>query len=161
MSSSISEISRLVPVLLPQLWRVWLECCPSEWTERRRHARSLLLVVRLLLQLFRPTKMDSKTQTTHQPVGLGLPWPVSFPADVHRHLLVHCPLRIRGDGAENSNNVPDASRADSETIESVLTAVDVAICELTLLTSQKMDAAKTTARVLWICKIASVCSFCN
>lgn len=107
-------------VLLPQVWQCWLECCPADLTDRARHSRDLLLIIRLLLQLFRPT--------SHNPAGLGLPVPPSFVSEIRRHVLTHCPLRPGADGTQC--NVAMAGQTGSEGVATILAAVDVAVCEL-------------------------------
>jgi hypothetical protein len=148
--------ARASQLLLQQLWQVWLECCPSDWSQRRRYARNLLLVVRLLLQLFRPNNSADMKRTGQQPKGLGLRWPPNFPTDVRRYLLVHCPMRLGNEGGSSGGDnvggkhaveqVPERNRGDMDTVDTVLTAVDVAICELVLLISaESRGAAALTA----------------
>ena len=124
----LEEVKAFVPELLPQVWQCWLECCPSNLADRARHAHDLLLIVRLLLQLFRPTTPPQ----SGQPSGLGLPVPSTFVAETRRHLLVHCPLRPGADGSEGTVPVlPDQRGAEG--VATVLAAVDVAVCELIVL----------------------------
>ena len=120
-ASSMREIEAFVPVLLPQVWQCWLECCPADLADRARHSRDLLLIMRLLLQLFRPT--------SHQPSGLGLPVPPNFVSELRRHVLTHCPLRPGADGSAGTIPVM-AGQTGTEGVATILAAVDVAVCEL-------------------------------
>ena len=110
----------LAQALLPQVWQCWLECCPADLTDRVHHSRDLLLIIRLLLQLFRPS--------SHNPAGLGLPVPPNFLSEIRRHILTHCPFRPGADGSQG--NVAMAGQTGTEGVVSILAAVDVAVCEL-------------------------------
>lgn len=116
----IRLVGGLPQTLLPQVWQCWLECCPADLTDRARHSRDLLLIISLLLQLFRPT--------SHTPPGLGLPIPPNFASEIRRHALTHCPLRPGADGS--GTTVMMAGQTGSESLVTVLAAVDVAVCEL-------------------------------
>lgn len=78
------------------------------------------MIIRLLLQLFRPK--------SHTPPGLGLPIPPNFASEIRRHALNHCPLRPGADGTGATVTV--AGQTGSESLVAVLAAVDVAVCEL-------------------------------
>lgn len=120
-ASYMREIEAFVPVLLPQVWQCWLECCPADLADRARYSRDLLLIMRLLLQLFRPK--------SHQPSGLGLPVPPNFVSEMRRHVLTHCPLRPGADGSAGTIPVM-AGQTGTEGVSTILAAVDVAVCEL-------------------------------
>ena len=138
MPALIMQLAILLQALLPQVWQCWLECCPADLTDRAHHSRDLLLIIRLLLQLFRPA--------SHNPAGLGLSVPPNFVSEIKRHVLTHCPLRPGADGSQGS--AATACQSGSEGVATILAAVDVAVCELVAIVAvgdTNGDGGSTTA----------------